>query len=188
MAALIEHYEGEVPGWKDHNFARLTDALAKIEATLDTLYRGAYMFNNSLIYGGDRDGEPYPRKFQGSVRLVERFMEDGVVERVCAARTVEEIFNALSNEGKYFAFSGGFLAMQLAYDLAYSDVTRAGEDDFWGTVTPTEWSYASGDRSILTTPTTFESWRRSYGGSGKNRIAVWQLSVIHPFDSSASGN
>jgi len=131
LTALIEHYGEEVPGWKDHNFARLTDALAKIEATLGTLYRGAYMFNNKLIYGGDRNGEPYPRKFQGSVRLVERFMEDGVVERVCEAKTVEGIFNALSNGGKYFAFSGGFLAMQLAHDLAYSDLTPSGEDDFW---------------------------------------------------------
>src|SRR5258708_5288815 len=73
----------------------------------------------------------YPRKYQGSLRLVPRLIEDGVVERVCDAETVEEIFNALNNRGKYLAFSGGFLAMQLAYDLAYSDFTRSGENDFW---------------------------------------------------------
>src|ERR1700746_2997634 len=43
-------------------------------------------------------------------------------------------------------------------------------------------SYASVDRSRLTTKTTFESWRESYGDSGKNRTAVLQLSVTHPFD------
>ena len=131
MELLTEHNGGDVPGWKDHNFAVRSEALGKIEATIGTLYRGAYMFNDSLIYGGDRNGEAYPRKYQGSLRLVQRFMEDGVVQRVCEARTVEGIFNALSNGGKYLAFSGGFLAMQLAYDLAYSDITRSGEDDFW---------------------------------------------------------
>jgi hypothetical protein len=131
MELLIEHNGGDVPGWKDHNFAVRSEALGKIEATIGKLYRGAYMFNDSLVFGGDRFGEPYPRKYQGSLRLVERLIEDGVVERVCEARTVEEIFNALSNGGKYFAFSWGFLAMQLAYDLAYSEITPAGEDDFW---------------------------------------------------------
>jgi hypothetical protein len=89
------------------------------------------MFNDELISGGDLGSEPYPRKYQGSLRLVARMIEDGVVERVCAARTVEGIFRALSNGGKYHAFSGGFLAMQLAHDLAYSDLSSAGEDDFW---------------------------------------------------------
>jgi hypothetical protein len=128
---LIEYFGRTVPSWKDYDFAFCSEALGKVEARIGTLYRGAYMFNDSLIYGGDRNGEAYPRKYQGSLRLVQRLIEDGVVERVCAARTVEEIFNALSNGGKYFAFSGGFLAMQLAYDLAYSDITPAGEDDFW---------------------------------------------------------
>jgi hypothetical protein len=131
MKGLIEHFGGNVPSWRDYDFAVCSEALGKIEARIGTLYRGAYMFNDSLIYGGDRNDEAYPRKYQGSLRLVQRLIEDGVVGCVCAARTVEEIFNALSNGGKYFAFSWGFLAMQLAYDLAYSDITRAGEDDFW---------------------------------------------------------
>jgi len=130
MKGLIEHL-GDVPSWRDYDFAVDSEALGKVEARIGKLYRGAYMFNDSLVYGGDRNGEAYPRKYQGSLRLVQRLIEDGVVERVCEARTVEEIFNALNNEGKYLAFSGGFLAMQLAYDLAYSDITRAGEDDFW---------------------------------------------------------
>jgi alpha-glutamyl/putrescinyl thymine pyrophosphorylase clade 1 len=131
MTALIEYFGGNVPSWRDYDFAVSSEALGKVEARIGKLYRGAYMFNDSLVYGGDRNGEAYPRKYQGSLRLVQRLIEDGVVERVCAARTVEEIFNALNNRGKYFAFSGGFLAMQLAYDLAYSDVTPSGEDDFW---------------------------------------------------------
>src|SRR4029077_16059030 len=53
-------------------------------------------------------------------------------------------------------------------------------------VTPVAVSYASVDRCRVTTKMTFESWRKSYGDSGKNRTAVLQLSVIHPFDSSAS--
>jgi hypothetical protein len=130
LAGLIKHL-GKVPSWKDYDFSVYSEALAQVDKKIGTLYRGAYMFNNSLVFGGDRNGEAYPRKYQGSLRLVQRLIEDGVVQRVCDATTVEEIFNALSNGGKYFAFSGGFLAMQLAYDLAYSDVTRSGEDDFW---------------------------------------------------------
>jgi len=130
LAALIEHL-GDVPSWKNYDFSVYSDALGKVEAKNGKLYKGAYLFNDMLVYGGDWGGEAYPRKYQGSLRLVQRLIEDGVVERVCAARTVEEIFNALNNRGKYLAFSGGFLAMQLAYDLAYSDITRAGEDDFW---------------------------------------------------------
>lgn len=130
LAGLIEQIE-DVPSWQNYDFSVYSDALGHVEETVGTLYRGAYMFNDSLVFGGDRNGKAYPRKYQGSLRLVQRVIEDGVVERVCDAKTVEEIFNALSNRGKYFAFSGGFLAMQLAYDLAYSDITRAGEDDFW---------------------------------------------------------
>ena len=105
---LIEYFGGNVPSWRDYDFAFCSKALGKVEARIGTLYRGAYMFNDSLIYGGDRNDEAYPRKYQGSLRLVQRLIEDGVVGCVCAARTVEEIFNALSNGGKYFAFSGGF--------------------------------------------------------------------------------
>jgi hypothetical protein len=131
LAGLIEYFGGNVPSWKDYDFAGHSEALAKVEERIGKLYRGAYMFNDSLVFGGDRNGEAYPRKYQGSLRLVQRLIEDGVVERVCNAKTVEGIFNALSNGGKYLAFSGGFLAMQLAYDLAYSDIMPAGEDDFW---------------------------------------------------------
>jgi hypothetical protein len=131
MDRLIEHFGGDVPSWKDYDFAVCSEALGKVEERIGKLYRGAYMFNDGLVFGGDRNGKAYPRKYQGSLRLVQRLIEDGVVERVCDATTVEEIFNALNNRGKYFAFSGGFLAMQLAYDLAYSDVTPSGEDDFW---------------------------------------------------------
>jgi hypothetical protein len=130
LAGLIERL-GDVPSWKDYNFSVYSDALGKVEKMIGKLYRGAYMFNDSLVFGGDRNGKAYPRKYQGSLRLVQRLIEDGVVERVCDATTVEEIFNALNNRGEYLAFSGGFLAMQLAYDLAYSDVTLSGEDDFW---------------------------------------------------------
>ncbi len=130
LEGLIEQL-GEVPTWKNYGFSVYSDALGKVEETIGKLYRGAYMFNDSLVFGGDRNGKAYPRKYQGSIRLVQRLIEDGVVERVCDATTVEEIFTALNNQGKYLAFSGGFLAMQLAYDLAYSDITQSGEDDFW---------------------------------------------------------
>jgi hypothetical protein len=130
LAGLVEHL-GDVPSWRHYDFSAYSKALGKVEEMIGKLYRGAYMFNDSLVFGGDGNGEAYPRKYQGSVRLVQRFIEDGVVERVCDATTVEEIFNALNNRGKYLAFSGGFLAMQLAYDLAYSDITPSGEDDFW---------------------------------------------------------
>jgi hypothetical protein len=129
-AGLIEHL-GYVPSWKNYDFSVYSDALGKVEKKIGKLYRGAYMFNDLLVFGGDRNGKMYRRKYEGSLRLVQRLIEDGVVERVCDATTVEEIFNALNNRGKYFAFSGGFLAMQLAYDLAYSDLTPSGEDDFW---------------------------------------------------------
>ena len=131
MDRLIEQFGGYVPSWKGYDFSVYSKALGKVEKMIGKLYRGDYMFNDSLVFGGDRNGEAYPRKYQGSLRLVQRQIEDGVVERVCDATTVEEIFNALNNRGRYLAFSGGFLAMQLAYDLAYSDITRAGGDDFW---------------------------------------------------------
>ena len=191
MKGLIEHL-GDVPSWRDYDFAVDSEALGKVEARIGKLYRGAYMFNDSLVYGGDRNGEAYPRKYQGSLRLVQRLIEDGVVERVCEARTVEEISNALNNEGKYLAFSGGF--WPCSWPTTWLILTLRGREKMTSgrleaaTVTPMAWSYASVDRSILTTTTTFESWRKSYGDSGKNRTAVLQLSVIHPFDSSASGN
>jgi alpha-glutamyl/putrescinyl thymine pyrophosphorylase clade 1 len=130
LAGLID-YLGYVPSWRKYDFAGLSEALGEVKSRIGKLYRGAYMFNDLLVHGGDQGSEPYPHKYQGSLRLVARMIEDGVVERVCAARTVEGIFRALSNGGKYYAYSGGFLAMQLAYDLAYSDITPAGEDDFW---------------------------------------------------------
>jgi alpha-glutamyl/putrescinyl thymine pyrophosphorylase clade 1 len=189
---LIEQFGGHVPSWKGYDFSVSSEALGKVEARIGKLYRGAYMFNDSLVYGGDRNGEACPRKYQGSLRLVQRLIEDGVVERVCEARTVEEIFNALNNEGKYLAFSGGF--WPCSWPTTWLILTLRGREKMTSgrleaaTVTPMAWSYASVDRSILTTTTTFESWRKSYGDSGKNRTAVLQLSVIHPFDSSASGN
>jgi hypothetical protein len=127
---LIEEL-GYVPSWRRYDFAALSEAIGRVEARLGKLYSRAYMFNDLLVHGGDKGSAPYPRKYQGSLRLVARMIEDGVVERVWAARTVEGIFRALSNGGKYFAYSGGFLAMQLAHDLAYSDLSPAGEDDFW---------------------------------------------------------
>lgn len=127
----LTEYLRDVPSWKNYDFSVYSDALGHVEETIGTLYRGAYMFNDSLVFGGDRNGKAYPRKYQGSLRLVQRLIEDGVVDRVCAATTVEEVFYALNNQGKYLAFSGGFLAMQLAYDLGYSQITRAGENDFW---------------------------------------------------------
>ena len=130
LYGLIEAL-GEVPNWKNFDFSAYSDALGKVNKKIGTLYRGAYMFNDLLVFGGDRNGKAYPRKYQGSLRLVQRLIEDGVVERAFEAESAEEIFNALNNQGNYFAFSGGFLAMQLAYDLAYSDITRSGEDDFW---------------------------------------------------------
>jgi hypothetical protein len=118
----------------------------------------------------------------------ERLIEDGVVERVCDATTVGEIFNALNNRGKYIAFSDGFLAMQLAYDLANSDITRSGEDDFWsirgGNVYGDGMKFCFGRSSRLPTQMTFKSWRKSCGDSGKNRTVVLKFSVIHPFGSS----
>jgi len=58
LAGLIEQI-GDVPSWQNYDFPVYSDALAKVEETNGTLYRGAYMFNDSLVFGGDRNSKAY---------------------------------------------------------------------------------------------------------------------------------
>jgi 5-hmdU DNA kinase-like protein len=59
LQGLIEHL-GEVPSWKDYDFSVYSDALGKVEKKIGKLYRGAYMFNDLLVFGGDRNGTATP--------------------------------------------------------------------------------------------------------------------------------
>ena len=66
LEGLIEHL-GHVPSWKDYDFSTVSSgALGKVEEMIGKLYRGAYMFNDSLVFGGDRNGKAYPSEIRGS--------------------------------------------------------------------------------------------------------------------------
>jgi hypothetical protein len=83
------------------------------------LFNGAYMLCGVKIFG-------YEKKHGNYLGLVKHMVDEGLIQRIIAAKSFEEIYRDLNS----FKLVGKFLAYQIATDINYSGVVDFPEDSF----------------------------------------------------------
>jgi hypothetical protein len=85
-----------------------------------TIYSAAYIMPS----GSRKSGST--QKHRSHLQLLERMMDDGVVDRIAAAESMREAFNVLVS----YPMIGDFLAYQYVTDLNYSGICDFTEMEF----------------------------------------------------------
>lgn len=98
--------------------ARLAELMAARAAAGERLYSAAYIMPSPQL-GSDR-------KHVNHLRLLERMMADGTIDRVVGAASFRELYGVLAGVHSF----GRFLAFQFAVDLNYSPLYSFSEMDF----------------------------------------------------------
>ena len=116
----ILHNYGDLR-YKDFNAKQLSDVLTKQRQT-------EAIFNNAYIMTGSSNRYQSLRyKHERWLQMVaDEFMAGGVLNKVLRSKSLEEIFNLLSD----CSFIGGFLAYQYAIDFNYSPYLNFSENSF----------------------------------------------------------
>lgn len=108
-----------IPSWQTFDEQRYGDILGKAKETGAKIWNPAYVQNQ--CYRTDLD-----TKHERYIALLKHMMEDGVTQKLKAARSYEEAYWVL----RTYPIHGEFIAMQHLTDLNYSPVINFDEDDF----------------------------------------------------------
>lgn len=100
----------------------------QISQLLSVRQQYAPIFNNAYMMTGSHKRYDYlPTKHEKWLTMVrEEFLDEGVVEQVLHAKSLEEVYNLLRG----CSFLGGFLAYQYAIDFNYSPYLNFDENSF----------------------------------------------------------
>lgn len=116
---LLEREIGPIT-FADYNFDRYSYVLDL------ALRRGQRIYSAAYIMPPGRQEYGYARKHQHHLRLLESMMNDNLVDRLTAARSMQSAFEVL----RTYPSLGNFLAYQYIVDLNYSEVIDFNEMDF----------------------------------------------------------
>lgn len=116
---LLEDKLGEVR-YSEYNFNSYSDILTQAMQSGVKIYSGAYIMPpGSSVYG-------FSYKHQNHLKLLERMMDDHLVDKIAEANSMHAVFNLLRS----YPLIGDFLAYQYTTDLNYSTITNFSEMDF----------------------------------------------------------
>lgn len=116
---LLERELGHI-GWGDFDFQHYDRVLTAARDSNRRIYSAAYIMPS----GGQ--SFRHSVKHRNHLELLQLMMQDDLPERVCAAKSMQEIFDLLRN----YPTVGDFLAYQYATDINYSPLTDFSETSF----------------------------------------------------------
>jgi len=104
--------------WESFNIDGCARVLEALLQRGERIYSAAYIMPPPQLGG--------VRKHENHLRLLNLMMTDRLVDRIVAARSLDQVFETL----KEYPSLGNFLAFQLAIDLNYSEMIDFSEMDF----------------------------------------------------------
>lgn len=104
--------------WESFNIDGCARVLEALLRRGERIYSAAYIMPPPQLGG--------VRKHENHLRLLNLMMTDRLVDRIVAARSLDQVFETL----KEYPSLGNFLAFQLAIDLNYSEMIDFSEMDF----------------------------------------------------------
>ncbi len=97
----------------------------RLDAALERLQREGPIYTSAFILCAN-DAFGLGRKHRNHVALVRSMLRTGLDAQVARARSMADVYSALTE----FPLIGPFMAYQLATDINYSELTDFNEDDF----------------------------------------------------------